>query len=236
MARLRRCAACSGLGERTRSILPTTVPTQFSSKTRSCCTKTSPWSPALARTNASPRSSQPKRPHARLATASAGSGRRNLDGGDVLRRYGGKVWVGRGGRTNQEGIDQLASLLSELGAEVITVPLTKVLHLKTAVTALPDGTVVGYEPLVDDPDMFENFMAVPEEAGAHVVLLGGNKVLMSTSAPKTKELFEARGLDVVAVDISEYEARGLCDLSVRAHARTRRLTSSGRGAIAPALI
>ena len=139
-----------------------------------------------------------------------------LDGGDVLK-YGGKVWVGRGGRTNQEGIDQLASLLSELGAEVITVPLTKVLHLKTAVTALPDGTVVGYEPLVDDPDMFENFMAVPEEAGAHVVLLGGNKVLMSTSAPKTKELFEARGLDVVAVDISEYEKLEGCVtcLSVR---------------------
>ena len=31
------------------------------------------------------------------------------------------------------------------------VPLTRVLHLKSAVTALPDGTVIGYEPLVDDP-------------------------------------------------------------------------------------
>lgn len=143
-----------------------------------------------------------------------------LDGGDVLK-HGGKVWVGRGGRTNQEGIDQLAALLAPFGAEVITVPLTRVLHLKSAVTALPDGTVVGYEPLVDDPGVFDRFLAVPEEAGAHVVLLGGNKVLMSTSAPRTRELFEARGLDVVAVDISEYEKLEGCVtcLSVRLRGR-----------------
>ena len=79
------------------------------------------------------------------------------------------------------------------------------LHLKSAVTALPDGTVVGYDPLVDDPTAFPEFLAVPEEAGAHVVLLDGTTVLMSASAPRTRELFESRGLRVVAVDISEYE-------------------------------
>ena len=46
---------------------------------------------------------------------------------------------------------------------------------------------------------------MPEEGGAHVVLLDEHTVLMSTSAPRTRELFEARGLRVVAVDISEYE-------------------------------
>jgi dimethylargininase len=46
---------------------------------------------------------------------------------------------------------------------------------------------------------------VPEEAGAHVVVLDGSTVLMSTSAPVTRALFESRGLRVVAVDISEYE-------------------------------
>ena len=35
--------------------------------------------------------------------------------------------------------------------------MQKVLHLKSAVTALPDGTVVGYEPLVDDPAAFDAF-------------------------------------------------------------------------------
>ena len=126
-----------------------------------------------------------------------------LDGGDVLK-HGGTVWVGLGGRTNEAGIDQLRGHLEPLGATVVAVPVTKVLHLKSAVTALPDGTVVGYEPLVDDPDVWESFLPVPEESGSHVVLLGGTTVLMSTDAPRSKALFEERGLDVVAVDISEF--------------------------------
>ena len=127
-----------------------------------------------------------------------------LDGGDVLK-HAGTVWVGLGGRTNQAGLDQLAAHLQPLGAHVVGVPITKVLHLKSAVTALPDGTVIGHEPLVDDPTVYQEFLAVPEEGGAHVVLLDEHTVLMSTSAPRTRELFEARGLRVVAVDISEYE-------------------------------
>jgi dimethylargininase len=127
-----------------------------------------------------------------------------LDGGDVLK-HGGTVWVGLGGRTDQAGLDQLAAHLEPLGATVVGVPISKVLHLKSAVTALPDGTVVGHEPLVDDPGVYPEFLPVPEEGGAHVVLLDEKTVLMATSAPQTRELFEARGLRVVAVDISEYE-------------------------------
>ena len=127
-----------------------------------------------------------------------------LDGGDVLK-HDGTVWVGLGGRTNEAGLAQLASALEPLGARVVGVPLSKVLHLKSAVTALPDGTVVGYEPLVDDPGTWERFEGVPEEPGSHVVLLGGGTVLMSTSAPRTAEVFADKGLRVVAVDMSEFE-------------------------------
>ena len=116
-----------------------------------------------------------------------------LDGGDVLK-HDGRVWVGVGGRTNAEGIGQLATHLGQRGAEVVAVSVSKVLHLKSAVTALPDGSVVGYEPLVDDPSVWPHFVPVPEESGAHVVLLDGETVLMSTSAPRTQELFESRGL------------------------------------------
>lgn len=139
-----------------------------------------------------------------------------LDGGDVLK-HDGVVWVGVGGRTNQAGVDQLASHLEVLGARVVAVPVTKVLHLKSAVTALPDGTVVGFEPLVDDPGTWPRFLAVPEEAGAHVVLLDGDTVLMSTSAPRTRALYESRGLRVVAVDMTEFEKLEGCVtcLSVR---------------------
>ncbi len=144
-----------------------------------------------------------------------------LDGGDVLK-HGSTVWVGQGGRTNAEGLAQLHHHLTPLGVDVRGVPLTKVLHLKSAVTALPDGTVIGFEPLVDDPSVWgESFLGVPEEAGAHVVLLGDDTVLMSTSAPETAELLEQRGLHVVAVDISEFEKLEGCVtcLSVRLRGR-----------------
>lgn len=139
-----------------------------------------------------------------------------LDGGDVLQ-HDGTVWVGLGGRTNQAGADQLAGHLAPLGAQVVGVPVTKVLHLKSAVTALPDGTVVGFEELVDDPTLWPRFLAVPEEPGAHVVLLDENTVLMSASAPRTRGIYEARGLRVVAVEMTEFEKLEGCVtcLSVR---------------------
>ena len=139
-----------------------------------------------------------------------------LDGGDVLK-HDGKVWVGLGGRTNQAGLEQLADLLGPVGAEVVGVPVSRVLHLKSAVTALPDGTVVGYEPLVDDVKAWDTFQPVPEEPGSHVVLLGGDTVLMSSAAPKSRALFEERGLRVVTVDIGEFEKLEGCVtcLSVR---------------------
>jgi dimethylargininase len=139
-----------------------------------------------------------------------------LDGGDVLK-HGGTAWVTTGGRTNHAGVEQLAAYLGPYGARVVDVPVSKVLHLKSAVTALPDGTVLGHPPLVDDPTVWSSFLPVPEESGAHVVLLGDDLVLMATSAPRTRELLEARGLTVVAVDISEYEKLEGCVtcLSVR---------------------
>lgn len=137
-----------------------------------------------------------------------------LDGGDVLK-IGDRIYVGLSERTNEDGVRQLARYFSH--ATVISVPVTKVLHLKSAVTALPDGTVIGYPPLVDDRSVFDEFLAVPEESGAHVVLLGGERVLMAASAPRTAALLESRGLRVTRVDISEFEKLEGCVtcLSVR---------------------
>lgn len=144
-----------------------------------------------------------------------------LDGGDVLK-HDGTVWVGNGGRTNVEGIEQLRSHLEPFGATVVRVPLSKALHLKSAVTALPDGTIVGYEPVVDDPGVWgEKFLAVPEEPGAHVVLLDDDTLLMSDAAPRTGDHFERRGYRVIRVDISEFEKLEGCVtcLSVRLRGR-----------------
>nr|WP_304611118.1 dimethylargininase [Mycobacterium sp. OAS707] len=139
-----------------------------------------------------------------------------LDGGDVLK-HDGIVYVGQSGRTNADGIRQLAEHLESFGATVLPVALSKALHLKSAVTALPDGTIIGYEPVVDDPSVFPTFLAVPEEPGAHVVLLGDGKLLMSSAAPETAALLRTRGYEPVLVDIGEFEKLEGCVtcLSVR---------------------
>ncbi|PPI25517.1 dimethylarginine dimethylaminohydrolase [Rathayibacter sp. AY1B5] len=139
-----------------------------------------------------------------------------LDGGDVLK-VGSTVYVGRGGRTDAAGVAQLRTILRPRGYDVVAVPLTKVLHLKSAVTALPDGTVIGWEPVVDEPRLFPSFLPMPEEPGAHVVVLDDDTLLMAASAPRSAELLRSLGYRVLTVDISEFEKLEGCVtcLSVR---------------------
>ena len=132
-----------------------------------------------------------------------------LDGGDVLT-VGRTLYAGRGGRTNEEGIGRLAELAGPRGYEVVTVPLRRVLHLKSAVTALPDGTMIAADPSLVDTSPLPPLRTVPEEAGSHVVPLGGDTVLMAASAPRSAELFAGQGFDVIAVDISEFEKMEGC--------------------------
>lgn len=137
-----------------------------------------------------------------------------LDGGDVLQ-VGSTVYVGRSGRTNAEGVRQLRGIATDLGLTVVAVPVSKTLHLKSAVTALPDGTVVGFAKAVD-VTAFERFLALPE-AGAAVVVLSADTVLMASSTPKSTKLIEDLGYTVVTVDVSEFEKLEGCVtcLSVR---------------------
>jgi len=132
-----------------------------------------------------------------------------LDGGDVLC-VGKTLYVGRGGRTNDEGIRALAELVASRGYDVVTVPLRGVLHLKSAVTALPDGTMIAADEDLVDTAPLPPLRVVPEEAGSHVVPLGGNTVLMAASAPRTAQQLAEAGLDVVAVDIGEFEKMEGC--------------------------
>jgi dimethylargininase len=132
-----------------------------------------------------------------------------LDGGDVLQ-VGKTVYVGRGGRTNEAGIRQLGEHFAPLGRTVVAVPLRSVLHLKSAVTALPDGTIVGADPSQLDTSPLPPLRQVPEDGGSHVVVLDARTVLMATSAPETAGIFERDGLDVVTVDISEFEKMEGC--------------------------
>ena len=139
-----------------------------------------------------------------------------LDGGDVLK-VGRVAYVGQSSRTDAEGIARLRALIEPRGWTVTAVPVTRALHLKSAVTALPDGTVIGWPPKVDDPGVYPEFLPVPEEHGAAVVDLGDERVVMSADAPRTAELLASRGLAVERVPVSEFEKLEGCVtcLSVR---------------------
>lgn len=140
----------------------------------------------------------------------------HLDGGDVLK-VGTTIYVGRSTRTDDDGVAQFTALAEAQGFTVVPISVTRALHLKSTLTALPDGTIIGYAPLIDDVSLFGAFVAVPEPQGNAVVVLGPDRVLMSASAPQTAALLTARGLDVVTVPITELEKAEGCVtcLSVR---------------------
>ncbi|MGX6448216.1 dimethylargininase [Patulibacter sp. S7RM1-6] len=142
-----------------------------------------------------------------------------LEGGDVLK-VGGTVYVGRSTRTNAAGVRALRRALAPRGATVVAVPTTKALHLKSAVTALPDGTFVGHAPVVDDPSFWPRYRDVPEATGAEVVDLGDGRVLMSSAAPRTAALYEDLGFETVRVDITEFEKLEGCVTCLSVRLRT----------------
>lgn len=139
-----------------------------------------------------------------------------LDGGDVLQA-GDTVYVGRTPRTNDAGFEALARALADHGSarRVVPVAVRGCLHLKSAVTALPDGSLIGIPDLVDRSAL-PRLRVAAEPAGAHVVVLGPRHVLLAASAARTAERLAAGGYEVTAVDISEFEARegGVTCLSV----------------------
>ena len=144
-----------------------------------------------------------------------------IDGGDVLQVED-KVYVGRGGRTNADGVRQLRAAVEPLGRTVVPVALKAVLHLKSAVTALPDGTFLALPELLE-PGVFPTSRPVEEEAGCHIVPLGGDDILISASAPRTIDRLADLGFTPRVVDISEFEKLEGCVtcLSVLVPATTR---------------
>lgn len=129
-----------------------------------------------------------------------------LDGGDVLR-MGKDLFVGTGGRTSREGFDQLTAIAARFGYRTTPVDVRGVLHLKTAVTAIDEGTVLIHTAHVDRA-VFAAFEAIEADAaepsGANVLAING-RVHAAASAPRTHAAIDQRGYDVDVFDISEFE-------------------------------
>lgn len=142
-----------------------------------------------------------------------------LDGGDVLA-IGRRVFVGLSTRTNREGAEQLAEALGSGagGPELVTVPVDRCLHLKTAASAVsagPGEPAILVNPRWVDPELFApaEVVEVPEDEpfAANVLVLpagpagGSHTVLLSARWPRTSALLEERGLRTVPLDLSELE-------------------------------
>jgi dimethylargininase len=141
-------------------------------------------------------------PHRRLARIPAPA---RLDGGDVLV-LGRRLYVGVSGRTGAAGAEALRRIAGPLGYEVVPVRVTGCLHLKSAVTAIDDATVLA-NPAWFDASPLEGIEIVPVpagEPGAANVLRAGGCVIAHAGFARTIDLLSARGVDVRPIDVSEF--------------------------------
>jgi dimethylargininase len=129
-----------------------------------------------------------------------------LEGGDVLR-IGRKLFVGLTRRSNAEGIRQLATILAPHNYEVITVPVTGCLHLKSAVTHLGRNTLLANRAWFDTtPLAGQEWIDVdPAEPHAANALALADTIIFPASFPRTRARIEARGFHVTSIDISELQ-------------------------------
>jgi dimethylargininase len=127
-----------------------------------------------------------------------------LDGGDVLV-MGRTILVGRSRRTNEEGIAQLRAAASPHGYEVHGVAVTGCLHLKSAVSAVSDDTVL-LNPAWVDAAAFKDYRVITvdeAEPMAANVLRIAKALVCAASYPRTRARLEAHGAMVHTVDLSE---------------------------------
>jgi dimethylargininase len=129
-----------------------------------------------------------------------------VEGGDILR-LDRKLFVGLTARSNAEGIAQLSRIVALYGYEVVGVPCPGCLHLKSAVTALGDRTLLANRAWFDD-SVFAGFDWVdvdPAEPHAANALALSGTIIFPASFPRTRARIEARGFRVASLDIGELQ-------------------------------
>jgi dimethylargininase len=150
-----------------------------------------------------------------------------VEGGDTLWLDEQTLAVGRGYRTNDEGIRQLRELLGAYGIAVLTVDLPhwrgpeECLHLMSFISPVAERLAVVYLPLMSVPLVEElrrrswALIEVPDEEftthGCNVLALAPQRVLVCDGNPITRGRLEAAGCEVVAYtgdEISHNRAGG----------------------------
>jgi N-dimethylarginine dimethylaminohydrolase len=146
-----------------------------------------------------------------------------IEGGDVTWFDDQTVAVGRGYRTNDEGIRQFAQLLGP-SVNVIVVPLphyrgpSDVFHLMSIISPIDRDLAVVYSPLMPVP--FREWLIhrgiqlveVPEaefdSMGANVLAMAPRRCVMVRGNPVTKARIERAGASVHEYDGGEISVKG----------------------------
>lgn len=129
-----------------------------------------------------------------------------LDGGDVLIIEK-TVYIGLSSRTNPEGIRQFAALAAPKGYAVVSVPVSGLLHLKSAVTYLGNGQVI-LAPAYVDASFFKEYQLLElSEAEAYCAncLNVNGTILMPEGYEQVKKRIESLGFPVIELDMSEFK-------------------------------
>ena len=137
-----------------------------------------------------------------------------VEGGDTLWLDHDTLAVGRGFRTNAEGVRQLRGLLGPLGAKVLDFDLPyftgpeACLHLLSLISPVDVGLAVAYPPLMPTAFWAElkrrgvRLLEVPEEEFAHtqatnVLTVAPRKCVMLDGNSVTRQLLEMADCEVV---------------------------------------
>ena len=136
-----------------------------------------------------------------------------VEGGDTLWLDEGTLAIGRGYRTNNDGIRQLSAILSQVGVQVIAYDLphwngpAECLHLMSMISPVAERVAIVHSrmmavALVDYLKQAEwTLIEMPEEEfetmGCNVLALGDGKVLIANRNPGSAELLRKAGLTVL---------------------------------------
>jgi N-dimethylarginine dimethylaminohydrolase len=147
-----------------------------------------------------------------------------LEGGDVAWLDGRTLAVGRGYRTNDEGITQLRRLLGDAIDRLIVVPLphwrgpADVFHLMSILSPVDRDLAVVYSPLLPVPfreallERGISLVEVPDEEfdsmGCNVLALGPRRCLVVRGNPITRTRLERAGCEVLEYDGPEISLKG----------------------------
>ena len=146
-----------------------------------------------------------------------------LEGGDVVWLDPRTIVIGRGYRTNGEGIDQVRALLGER-VDVVEVPLphwngeTDVMHLMSLISPVDRHLAVVYSRLLPVPfrqlllDRGYRLIEVPDDEfvsmGCNVLALAPSRCVMLAGNPGTRTALERAGVEAIEYVGNEISVKG----------------------------